>query len=153
MLSEGQIVPDFEVKTSNGDTMKLSALRGKPLVVFFYPKAFTGGCSIETRKFGQLYPGFTELGVEVVGVSSDTPETQCDFAEKMGAGFPFVGDTDGTLGDIFGVKPLLIPGYKRVTFVVSEEGKVERVFKGELKFAGHAEDALEYVRARPRRTV
>jgi peroxiredoxin Q/BCP len=148
MLAQGQRVQDFEVKTSKGEVMSLAALRGKPLVVFFYPKAFTGGCTIETRRFAQLYPEFQALGAEVIGVSSDSVETQCSFAEETGASFPFVGDTDGKLGDIFGVKPLIIPGYKRVTFVIDEQGVVEHVFKGELSFAGHSEDALAYLKAR-----
>lgn len=148
MLKIGQQVGDFEAQTSSGETIRLEALRGAPFVAYFYPKSFTPGCTIETRNFAQLYPEFRERGVEVVGISADVLETQCKFAEEMGAEFPIVDDSSGGVAGAFGLSKRLFLGYKRVTFVVDERGEVEQVFKVGLGWANHPREVLDYLDAR-----
>jgi peroxiredoxin Q/BCP len=148
MLSVGDRVGAFEGESSTGERVKLDTLKGKPFVVFFYPKSFTPGCTIETRTFAQLYPKFAELGVELVGISIDKLQTQCDFAEKMGASFPIVADPGGEVAAAFGVKKRLLPTYKRVTFVIDEQGVVEKVIPVGFGVGKHPEEVLEYLQSR-----
>jgi peroxiredoxin len=145
MVREGDRAPEWQAKTTDGRTLSSSDLRGKPYVMFFFPKAFTSGCTVETKQFAVAYPELAGLGVEVIGVSSDEHETQCRFAESTGAKFPMIGDSDRALAKAFGVLWPLLPLAKRVTFVVDASGVVRGVFRHELAVDKHLGDVRKAI--------
>ncbi len=126
MIEIGQPAPDFEAKDSKGETLRLSSLKGKKVVLYFFPKAFTTGCTIETRQFATLTPGLAEKGVQVVGVSVDQEETLSRFAGHCGATFPIVSDSNRSIARAYGVLSFLGLA-KRATFFLDEEGIVRDV--------------------------
>jgi peroxiredoxin len=137
MLKVGDRAPAFEARTNDGRTLTPELLRGKPYVLYFFPKSFTPGCTIETKSFRDAYPELSQLGLEVIGVSADTHETQCDFAKSTGATFPMVGDRDGHLIARFDVKWPLFKRALRVTYLIDREGVVQGVFHHELDMKKH----------------
>jgi len=148
LLNVGTLAPDFEAETSQGGTLRLSSLRGKPVVIYFYPAAFTLGCSIETNLFRDQLPRFRELGAEVLGISTDDAPTQCRFAESKALTFPLVADPDGAISRSFGV--LRGSRDKRVTFVLDEAGVIRARFHHELLVNKHVNDALAFLARRPK---
>ena len=148
----GDKAPDFTLPTATGEPFTLSAMRGRPVVVYFYPKDDTPGCTAEACTFRDRYEEFTRAGAEVVGVSSDSVSSHAHFASKHGLPMKLLADTDGKVRKLFGVKPTLgiLPG--RATYVVDPEGIVRLAFSSQLRFARHAEEALAIIRgftARP----
>jgi|RhiMethySRZTD1v2_1073278.scaffolds.fasta_scaffold04208_8 thioredoxin-dependent peroxiredoxin len=137
MLKVGDKAPPFEVRSNDGKTLTPELLRGKPYVLYFFPKSFTPGCTIETKAFRDAYPELSELGVEVIGVSADTHQTQCDFARSTGATFPMVGDSSGELIERFDVKWPIFKRALRVTYLIDGEGVVRGVFHHELDMKKH----------------
>lgn len=131
MIEVGTPAPDFEGIDSRGATFRLSSLRGRRVVLYFFPKAFTPGCTAETRQFSGLYPALADRGVEVVGVSVDPPETQRRFAEQCEAPFPIVGDPTREISTAYGVLSALGVS-RRVTFYLDEGGIVREVVSGLL---------------------
>lgn len=131
MLGVGELAPDFPIPTPEAPSRMLSSLRGRPVILFFFPKANTAGCTRETRGFAVRYPKFREAGVEVVGVSVDSTETQAAFAAKCGSRFPMVGDPTKEVARKYGVLGLLGVA-KRVTFFLDGEGRVRHVVEGLL---------------------
>ena len=131
MLAIGETAPDFAIPLADGSTRMLSSYRGHPVIVYFFPKANTAGCTLETRGFSERYDGFQRTGVEVVGVSVDSAETQTAFAAKCGSKFPMVGDASKEIARRYGVLGLLGVA-KRVTFLVDPAGKVAEVVEGML---------------------
>lgn len=149
MPDNGDRIPDIAVTTHEGETLKLSELAdGKPLVVFFYPKAFTGGCTAEACHFRDLAAEFVEVGAGRVGVSRDDVATQAAFAEEHGFDYPLLADTDGSVSKAFGAKR---PGplwSKRQTFVVDHDLTLLATIISETDMERHADEALEVLRAR-----
>ena len=131
MIGVGTTAPEFEGKASHGESFRLSSLRGKQVVLYFFPKAFTGGCTLETQRFAALAPELAAKGVEIVGVSVDPVETQGRFAEECHASFPIVSDSSKTIARAFGVLSILGMS-KRVTFFLDETGVVRDVVSGLL---------------------
>jgi thioredoxin-dependent peroxiredoxin len=123
MVSIGDVAPDFEAPTQNGTPLRLSSLRGNPVVLYFYPKADTPGCTIESKGFRDAYPEFQAQQVRVVGVSVDDCPAQQAFAQKYGLPFPLVADTTKAVSTLYGV---LGPrgSARRVTFLIDGAGKV-----------------------------
>lgn len=153
MLQVGDSVGAFDAQTSTGQNVSLKGLLGTAFIVYFYPKSFTSGCTIETRRFASLYQDFKELDVEVLGVSSDSLQIQCDFADQMSASFPLVSDPQGKIYKAFGLTSLKIYRLvRRVTFFVDEQGKVELVTSVGMNFHGHPLDMLEYSQSRTPKT-
>jgi thioredoxin-dependent peroxiredoxin len=131
VIAVGSPAPEFEGKDSKGETFRLSSLRGRQVVLYFFPKAFTGGCTLETRQLGALAPDLAAKGVQVVGVSVDSEETQHRFAAHCQASFPLVSDRTKSISRSYGVLSLL--GFsKRVTFYLDESGVVRDVMTGML---------------------
>ncbi len=131
MIAVGSPAPDFEAKDARGATFRLSSLKGQQVVLYFFPKAFTGGCTIETQRFAELAPRLEPKGVQVVGVSVDSAETQQRFADHCHAAFPIVSDATKSIARDYGVLSLL--GFsKRVTFYLDEGGVVRDVVSGML---------------------
>ena len=146
MLAPGDPAPDFEGDSSDGRRVSLASLRGRIVVVYFFPKAFTPGCTVETKGFRDNYPELRELGVEVVGVSTDSLATQCDFAKANAVSFPMMGDADKSIARNFAVLWPLVGVAKRVTFVIDEAGIVRHVFRHEFQISKHLDDVLRAVR-------
>ncbi len=150
MLKVGDDVPDFSAPASTGGTLSKADLSGKPFILFFYPKSFTSGCTIETRHFALLAPQLRDLGAEIIGVSIDPLETQCKFAKETGADFPILADPKAVITKKFDLKRMLLPLAKRVTYLVDEKGIIEAVFASERNFKEHADSVLDHLSRRSR---
>lgn len=148
MLAVGAIAPDFEAKSVDGRQLRLQDLRGKPVVLYFFPKAFTPLCTVETRRFRDNYPDLTALGAEVVGVSTDAFETQCDFARSQEVSFPLLADPERRISSAYGVLWPLVARARRVTFVIGETGVVELVLWHEFQVSKHLDEILHYFKKR-----
>ncbi|MCI2415385.1 MAG: peroxiredoxin [Candidatus Aramenus sp.] len=143
----GQEAPDFEAESNQG-TLKLSSLRGKKVVLYFYPKSFTPGCTRELQRFTELYSEFKQNNAEVIGVSVDSVSTQKRFAEKYNSPFPLVSDKEKKVATIYGVLNEKGTSAQRVTFVIDENGKVVAVLRNLKKAEEHADRALEIIKGK-----
>ncbi len=141
MIEPGVQAPDFDAPTSKGQNLKLSSLRGKSVILYFYPKAFTSGCAMETHTFGELYPKLSAQGVEVVGVSVDEVEKQSAFAADCQADFPLVADINKQIAKNYGVLGTFGVA-KRVTFYIDPTGKVAEVVES-MRPGPHTERAVK----------
>jgi peroxiredoxin Q/BCP len=143
----GQTAPDFTLPDQDGTTVSLSSLRGGWVVVYFYPKDDTPGCTKESCSFRDSFEEFTDAGAKVVGISSDSVESHKAFAEKHHLPFTLLADTDGAVRKAFGTgKTLgLLPG--RVTYVIDPEGVVRHKFSSQFKPTSHIAEALDVIRA------
>lgn len=148
MLKVGDLAPDFTAEMQNGKTLRLSELRGRRVVLFFFPKAFTPGCTVETRRFRDHYSEIAALGAEVVGVSVDRGEVQCEFASKEGVHFPMIGDEMRRIGKSYDVLWPLLNINQRVTYVIGPEGHIEAAFHHELLVGKHLEAVQHHLRAK-----
>jgi thioredoxin-dependent peroxiredoxin len=126
MIAVGEAAPDFEAPDQDGRPFRMSSTRGSPVVLYFYPKADTPGCTIESKGFQAHLGAFAKGGVKVVGVSVDDCPAQKAFAQKYGLAFPLVADAKAEVGRLYGV---LGPrgNARRVTFLVDRAGKVVEV--------------------------
>jgi peroxiredoxin Q/BCP len=148
----GLKVPDFEAASTGSATFKLSAARGCPVVLYFYPRDDTPGCTLEGQQFRDLHPAFKRLGAAVCGVSRDSLQSHERFCAKMGFPFPLLSDPDEKLCAMFGVMKMKnmygrqVRGIERSTFVIDKDGVVRREWRG-VKVPGHAQEVLEFVRS------
>jgi len=148
MISEGDLVPKFELEDSNGNKIKSTDLKGKKHVIYFYPKDFTPGCTTEADEFSRDYNKFKKSGIEIVGISPDDVNSHKKFCEKMGIRYVLLADTDKEVSKKFGVwakKKFMgreYMGVIRSTFLVNEKGKVFKVFP-KVKAAGHSKQVLD----------
>jgi peroxiredoxin Q/BCP len=144
-------VPDFSA-ASTGGVFKLSAVSGKSLVLYFYPKDSTPGCTTEGADFGAAYAKFRKAGAEVVGVSRDTLKSHANFKAKMNFPFELLSDPDETLCTLFGVMKMKnmygkqVRGIERSTFVIDADGKLRHEWRG-VKVPGHVEAVLAFVQS------
>lgn len=145
----GDPLPAFGGPLPEGGAWRSEDHAGRPRVVFFYPRDFTGGCTREVCAFRDAYEEIRALGAEVVGVSRDSVESHGRFREAHRLPFPLLADVDGRLGRLFGTERLwgLLPIHQRKTFVAGADGVVRGVFRHELRFGRHAEDALQLLKA------
>lgn len=150
MLDVGATAPDFESESHDGRKVRLRDLRGKPVILYFFPKAFTPLCTVETRRFRDTYPDLKALGAEVIGISTDTLATQCDFAEREEVSFPLLADPERRISTAYGVLWPLVPRARRVTFVIGETGSIELVSWHELNVSKHLDEVMRHLRKRPR---
>ncbi|WP_127136585.1 thioredoxin-dependent thiol peroxidase [Flagellimonas oceanensis] len=147
MLKVGDKVPDFSAKDQDGNTINLSDYKGKKLVVFFYPKANTPGCTAEACNLRDNYKELQDQGYELLGVSADSEKKQSNFKNKYEFPFPLLADEDHTVINTFGVwgpKKFMgreYDGIHRTTFVVDGDGKVENVIE-KVKTKDHAAQIL-----------
>jgi peroxiredoxin Q/BCP len=148
----GKKVPDFAVPATGDSTFRLSACKGHPVVLYFYPKDNTPGCTVEGTDFRDLHDDFVALGTIVAGVSRDTLKSHEGFKAKMGFPFPLLCDADEKLCTLFGVIKMKnmygkqVRGIERSTFVVDAKGVLAREWRG-VKVPGHAAEVLAFVRA------
>lgn len=146
-LSPGQEAPDFEATLHTGEKIKLSELRGKIIVLYFYPRAMTSGCTREAKRFNELLDEFEKLGAIVLGASTDPPERNKKFAEKLGLRFKLISDPEARIATLYGVlkKGTKKPSAQRITFVIDKEGRIAEIIKTRPA-EKHADKALEAVR-------
>ena len=126
----GDVAPDFSLSATDGKTVKLADYRGKKTVVLaFFPKAFTGGCTKEMSNLRDVHAQFADASAQVLGISTDNLETQTKFAESLTLPFPLLADPEGVAAKAYGVANPA--GYaNRVTFVIGKDGKVTSVIEG-----------------------
>ena len=149
-IQAGDRAPDFTLSDANGKTVRLADYRGqKAVVLYFYPKDDTPGCTKEACTFRDQYQDFKDAGAEVIGVSSDSTASHSKFADKYRLPFILVADPGGTVRKQYGVPATLglLPG--RVTFVIDREGTVRHVFNSQFQATRHVEEALAALRSRP----
>lgn len=142
MLRVGERAPDFTARTTAGPYLSITDLRGRYVVIYFFPKAFTPGCIKETTRFRDAYPDIKALGAEVIGVSVDDHETQCEFATAQNVGFPMIGDGEREVSRLYGVVRPFLRLDKRVTYVIDREGVVRGAFQHEFQVSRHLDDVL-----------
>jgi thioredoxin-dependent peroxiredoxin len=146
-LSEGDIAPNFELPSDDGGKLSLASFRGKPLVLYFYPKADTSGCTREATEFNALMPDFRGLGTAVLAVSPDPVKALAKFKTKYGLGFPLLGDETHAMLEAYGVwirKSMYgrsYMGVERSTFLIRQDGHIAKVWR-KVRVDGHAEEAL-----------
>lgn len=139
-LTAGTVAPDFTVKDTNGNTVKLSDFAGKTVVLYFYPKDDTPGCTKEAQSFRDNYAEYQNKDMVVLGVSTDDEASHKQFTEKFGLPFQLLADTDGAIMKAYDVDG---GGYaKRVTYIIDSEGKISQVID-KVQTATHAQDILK----------
>jgi thioredoxin-dependent peroxiredoxin len=143
----GDTAPDFTLPSQSGETVSLSDYRGKKVVVlYFYPKDNTPGCTAEACGFRDSYEAFTENGAEVIGISSDSVDTHGSFSGKHDLPFVLLSDKGGTVRKSYGVPNTLMVLPGRVTYVIDREGTVRHVFSSMTNIGGHIDEALTKVK-------
>ncbi|MEO1208923.1 MAG: peroxiredoxin [Cyanobacteria bacterium J06638_20] len=147
-IQVGDTAPDFALPNQAGEIVSLSQFNGqKPVVLYFYPKDDTPGCTTESCSFRDSYEAFTDLGAEVMGISSDSPQSHQQFANKHNLPFTLVSDTGSKMRKAYGVPATLglLPG--RVTYVIDREGIVKHVFNSQFNPKAHVAEALNILKA------
>jgi peroxiredoxin Q/BCP len=144
-IKVGDVAPDFTLAAANGTTVRLSDYRGKKSVVlFFYPKDETPGCTVEACTFRDSYEEFAEAGAEVIGISADSSDSHVKFAGRHNLPMLLLSDPEGEARAKYGVKPMLGIGVLagRVTFVIDREGIVRHVKAARFEFKSHVTESL-----------
>lgn len=147
-IKVGDVAPDFSLPAQSGETVSLKTFLGsKAIVLFFYPKDDTPGCTAESCAFRDSYEVFQAAGAEVIGISSDSPESHQKFAAKYSLPFTLLSDTGNTVRKLYGVPATmgLLPG--RVTYVIDRQGIVRHIFNSQFNFKGHIEESLKVLQA------
>ena len=151
MVEDGKKAPDFELPDADGKSTRLSSLKGRPVVLYFYPKDDTSGCTAEAKGFTCLIDDFKRAGAEVIGVSPDSPESHRKFREKYELGVRLLADVERTAAQTYGVwveKSMYgrkYMGVERSTFLIDGSGTVAKSWRS-VRVPGHAEEVLEAVR-------
>ena len=151
-LEPGDKAPDFTLRDQEGRTVKLAHFRGRKLLLYFYPKADTPGCTKQSCSVRDAKDSLAARDTAVVGISPDTPEKQQKFDKKHGLRFPLLSDPDHAVAEAYGVWGLKkfmgreYMGVLRTTFIIGPDGKVERMFE-KVKPAGHSQEVLEAVKS------
>ena len=149
MLDTGDIAPDFTLPDQTGTPRALSALLADgPVVLFFYPKAMTTGCTTESCHVRDLAGEFAAVGAQRVGISADKVEKQAQFDDKHSLGYPLLSDSTKEVAALFGVKRPLVSMPKRATFVIDTDRRILAAISSELNMDVHADEALDVLRAR-----
>ncbi len=147
-IQEGDAAPDFSALNEKGETVHLADYRGKKLVLYFYPKDDTPGCTAEACSLRDGYPRFQAQGYEILGVSPDSVKKHVKFQEKYNLPFNLLADEDHTVSEAYGVwgeKKFMgraYMGIHRTTFVIDENGKIERII-AKVNTENHAEQVME----------
>jgi peroxiredoxin Q/BCP len=150
LLQPGQPAPSFSATDQDGKTVTLDEYRGKKVILYFYPKDDTPGCTREACAFRDNFPNFKKIHVEVLGVSVDGDKSHRKFADKLGLPFRLVADPGKTIVEAYGVwgkKKFMgkeYMGTNRVTYLIDEQGMIEHVWP-KVKPEGHAEELLHYL--------
>ncbi len=151
-VQEGDVAPDFEMPASGGRTVSKRALKGKPFLLYFYPKADTPGCTKEACAFQEALPQLSKIGIDVIGVSPDKMQTIERFADKYKLTFPLASDESHAVAEKFGTwveKSMYgrkYMGMERSTFLIDKGGKIAKVWR-KVSVTGHAAAVLEAAQA------
>ncbi len=151
-LMEGQIAPDFELPDQEGNSVKLSQFKGSWVVLYFYPKDDTPGCTVEACSFRDNIKQFKDQGIVLLGVSLDSAESHGKFIKKFQLNFPLLCDVDAKVSRLYGVYKKknmyakLFWGIERSTFVMDPEGKIKKIFR-RVKVDGHTDQVLQAIKA------
>jgi peroxiredoxin Q/BCP len=154
MLKEGDPVPDVKMEGAEGKTISPADFAGHKLVLYFYPKDDTSGCTAEAQAFTALAGDFEKAGTWLLGVSKDNPKSHAKFTDKYGLKVPLASDSDGSVCEAFGTwieKSMYgrkYMGIDRATFLIDRDGVVKRVWR-KVKVTGHADEVLAAARALP----
>ncbi len=143
-LQVGDRIPDFTLPSATGENVNIADFVGKkPLVIYFYPKDDTPGCTAESCAFRDSYQVFQDMGAEVIGISGDSVDSHQKFASKYNLPFVLLSDSQNTVRKQFGVPATLfiLPG--RVTYVVDKEGIVRHIFNSMMDFKAHVDEAIK----------
>ncbi len=146
-----QPIPDFELPATGGAQFQFSQHRGKVVVLYFYPKDSTPGCTTEAQQFRDLYPEFQQAGAEIFGISRDSLKSHENFKTKLNLPFALLSDAEETACSLFAVIKMKnmygkqVRGIERSTFVVDGAGVLRREWRG-LKVDGHAQDVLDFIK-------
>jgi peroxiredoxin Q/BCP len=149
-LAVGDTAPDFDLPRDGGGRVALKAFAGKPVVIYFYPKDDTTGCTKEAISFTALLPEFEQAGATVIGISPDTAAKHDKFAKKHGLGVILGSDEDTSVASLYGVwkeKSMYGKSYmgiERSTFLVGPDGRIAKIWP-KVKVDGHAQDVLQSV--------
>ena len=152
-IEVGKMAPDFSLEATNGETIRLSELKGKNVVIYFYPKDMTPGCTTEACDFRDQHEQFGEIGAVILGISPDPIELHKKFMEKYGLPFLLLSDEDHSVAEEYDVWKLKknfgkeYMGIERSTFVIDKEGKVAKEWR-KVKVKGHVEEALNFIKER-----
>jgi len=147
----GKTAPDFSLPSTGDRTFKLSEARGRKLVLYFYPRDNTPGCSDESAQFRDLHRDFGKAGCDIRGVSRDSLKSHESFKAKLGLPFDLLSDPEETACGLYGVMKLKnmygkkVRGIERSTFVIDANGKLAREWRG-VKVPGHAQEVLNFVK-------
>jgi peroxiredoxin Q/BCP len=141
LLEVGEKAPDFALPSQSKEMVRLSDFLGKNVVLYFYPKDFTAGCTAEAKAFRESYQTFYDNNTEVIGVSADSVETHELFAQKCGLPFKLLSDTTKKVREMYGATSLIGPG--RVTYVIDSKGTVRFIFNSLMRPTRHVREALE----------
>jgi thioredoxin-dependent peroxiredoxin len=150
-----QPIPDFEVPSTGNKVFRLSQTPGKNLLIYFYPKDDTPGCTTEGQQFRDAYTEFTKLDCDIVGISRDSIKSHENFKMKMGFPFELLSDADEIVCKVFNVIKMKnmygkqVRGIERSTFVLDAKGALQREWRG-VKVPGHVQEVLEFVKTLPR---
>lgn len=151
-LNPGDPAPDFTLPADDGQPLSLANLKGKKVVLYFYPKDSTPGCTQEGEAFRDLHDAFTARGAVVLGASKDSVKRHQNFKAKHGFPFPLLSDEDGALCEAYGVWVLKknygreYMGIERATFLIDEVGVLKKIWR-KVKVKGHAQEVLDAVNA------
>ena len=140
MLKIGDEAPDFELQNQNGNAVKLSDFRGKTVVIYFYPKDFTTGCTAEAKDFNQNIEYILSKGVKVIGISSDSVDSHRKFSQKLGLKFDLLSDPERKVIKAYGAQVGIRT--RRITYIINTEGKVAFVFPKVVP-VGHSQEVLK----------
>ncbi len=149
-IQVGDAAPDFALPNQTGEQVTLSSFQGqKAVVLYFYPKDDTPGCTVESCSFRDSYEDFTAIGAEVIGISSDSPDSHRAFASKHNLPFTLVSDANSAVRKAYGVPATLglLPG--RVTYVIDREGVVRHIFNSQFNPKGHVAEAMGILKTLP----
>ncbi|WP_066369481.1 thioredoxin-dependent thiol peroxidase [Neobacillus fumarioli] len=147
----GMQAPDFTLEAHTGEKVTLSDLKGKNVVLYFYPKDMTPGCTTEACDFRDRFENFSELNAVILGISPDPVERHQKFVEKYGLPFLLLADTDHKIAKSYGVWKLKknfgkeYMGIERSTFIIDKEGRIVKEWR-KVQVKGHVEEALNYIR-------
>jgi peroxiredoxin Q/BCP len=142
VIEEGKPAPDFELESDSGETVKLSQLRGKPVVLYFYPKDDTPGCTRQACGIRDAWSEFQRAGAEVFGISADSQASHERFKSKYSLPFTLLADPDRKLAEPYGVGQEGKRSYERSTFVIDADGNIARILR-RVNPDRHADEVLE----------
>ena len=152
MLKEGDTAPDFELERDGGGIISLSSLKGKPVVVYFYPKDDTSGCTKQAIAFTEHADDFSKLGAHIIGISPNTVESHDKFKAKYNLGIQLAADTEKSAAQAYSVwvsKSMYgrkYMGIERSTFLLGADGKIIRIWR-KVKVPGHVEEVLDVIQS------